>query len=49
MVQVYYMTNGQKIYMMAGGATSYPVATARKVLRSLLRRGIFGFIQEAVR
>lgn len=49
MVQVYYMVEGQKVYMQYGKSVSYPVEIARKVLRSLLRRGKFGFIEEAVR
>lgn len=45
MVQVYYMTEGQKVYMMYGTRTSYPIEVAKKVLARLLRRHVFGFIE----
>lgn len=45
MVQVYYMTEGQKVYMMYGTRTSYPLDVAKKVLARLLRRHVFGFIE----
>jgi hypothetical protein len=47
MVQVYYMTEGRKVYMMYGTRTSYPLDVAKKVLACLLRRGKFGYIEEA--
>lgn len=45
MVQVYYMSEGQKVYMMYGTMTSYPIEVAKKVLARLLRKHVFGFIE----
>lgn len=46
MKRVYYMDNGRKQRLMYGGKLSFDEKTARHIVRMMLRRGKFCFIEE---